>query len=178
MKQTILFICLYVLLFVSACRTPQKTVSRMVETVISAEMQNEAARSETYNFTDTTKKQDVEINYFKIEFYPPDDKTDTMPDNSSFPDKGAIKSIEGYTVKAKSEQSGVNESKEKAQVTRNTEKNGDINRHVEIREQPAPDPYRWRYILAIIILVGGGAYFALRKTKLITTPVSFVKKLF
>jgi hypothetical protein len=200
MKQTILFICLCVLFFASGCHTPKKIVSSTAESVISNEKQNEATNSETYNFADTTKKQDVEINYFKIEFYPPrpDDRPDTIPDNPTFPEnmlgniggsnpnkppnnKGAIKSIEGYKVKAKSEQSGVNESKENTQVNRNAEKNEDINRQTEIKEQPAPDPYRWRYIFAIIvsvILAGVGAYFALGKTKLITDLVSFVKKLF
>jgi hypothetical protein len=42
-------------------------------------------------------------------------------------DGDAIKSIEGYTVKAKSEQSGVNESKGNTQVNWNAEKNEDIN---------------------------------------------------
>jgi hypothetical protein len=200
MKQTILFICLCFLFFASGCHTPKKIVSSTAEIVTGNEKQNEATGSETYNFADTTKKQDVEINWFKIEFYPPgpDDKPDTIPNNpaslenslgnigGSNPkkppnDKGAIKSIEGYTVKVKSEQSGVNESKENTQVNRSVEKNGEINRQTEIKEQPAPDPYRWRYILAIIvsvILAGIGAFFALRKNKLIITLISFVKKLF
>jgi hypothetical protein len=202
MKKTILFIiCLCVLFFASGCHTPKNLVSNTKENITTNEKQNEATSSETYNFADTTKKQDVEINYFKIEFYPPagpdDNEPEAIPDNSILPEgvksnagntnpnkppnKGAIKSIEGYTIKAKSEKSGVNESKENTQVNKNAEKNEGINRQAEIKEQPAPDPYRWRYILAIIvsvILAGVGAYFALRKTKLITALISFVKKLF
>ncbi|MDR0420283.1 MAG: hypothetical protein LBH30_02355 [Prevotellaceae bacterium] len=200
MKQTILFICLCVLFVVSGCHTSKKIVSSTAETITSSETQYESTSSETYNFADKTKKQDIEINYFKIEFYPPgpDDNPDTITNNSTFPEnllsnigssnpnkppnnKGSIKSIEGYIVKEKIEQSGVNESTEIAQVNRNTEKNEDINRQDEIKEQPAPDPYRWRYILAIIVLVilaGIGAYLALWKTKPIIALISFVKKLF
>jgi cobalamin biosynthesis Mg chelatase CobN len=198
MKQTILFICLCVLLF-SGCRTPQKIMSNTKEAITSNEKQNEATSSETYNLADTTKKQDVEINYFKIEYYPPGpDKPETIPDNSILPEnllsntgnknpnkppnaKGAIKSIEGYTVKAKSEQSGVNESKKNAQVNRNAEKNEDVNRQAEIKEQPAADPYRWRYILGIVIVValaGAAVYFGFRKSKFVVSIVSFLKNLF
>ncbi|MDR1584835.1 MAG: hypothetical protein LBS07_01500 [Prevotellaceae bacterium] len=171
MKRTILFICFCVLLFTS-CRIPQKlTTSHTTEAIISNEKQNETTSREIYNFADTTKKQGVEINYFKIEFYPQDgpshqDTTDNivLPDailsniGSSNPDKppnnkGAIKSIEGYTVTAKSEQSGVNESKKNTQVNKNAEKNEDINRQAEITEQPAPDPYRRRYNILIIIFL-------------------------
>ncbi|MDR1459387.1 MAG: OPT/YSL family transporter [Bacteroidales bacterium] len=200
MKQTILFICLCLLLF-SGCRTPQKITNRLAESVTGNERQNEATSSETYNFADTTKKSDVEVNYFKIEFYPPagpEDKADMIPDNSTLPEalssntgsknpskppdnKGAIKSIEGYTVKAKSEQSGVNESKENTQVNRNAEKSEDINRQAETVEQPAPDPYRWRYILGIVIVVilaTVGVYFGFRKSKIVVSIISFLKNLF
>jgi hypothetical protein len=188
------------LFFTSGCHTPKKIVSNTAETVTSNETQNEATSSEIYNFADTTKKQDVEINYFKIEFYPPspDDKPDTIPDNSIFsenllgnignsnpkkpPDnKGAIKSIEGYTAKAKGEQSGVSESKKNTQTNRNAEKNEGVNRKTEIKEQPAPDPYRWRYILGIciaVVLTGTGLYFGFRKTKIVKAVVTFFKKIF
>jgi hypothetical protein len=199
MKQTLFLFALCVLLL-TGCRTPKKLTSHTMETVTSNEKQNETTSSETYNFVDTTKKQDVEINYVKVEFYPPspNDKPGTIPDDSTLPEnlssnivssnpdkppnnKGAIKSIEVYTVKSKGEQSGINESKENTQVNRNAEKNEDINRQAEITEQPAPDPYRWRYILAIIIAVivaGTGLYLGLRKTKWIAVIISFMKKLF
>jgi hypothetical protein len=193
MKRVILFICCVLLL--DSCRTPKKLVSSTAETVTNNETQNEAISSETYNFADTTKKQEVEINYYKIEFYPPavPNEPDTIPigilskgiieraENPKIkpPPTGAIKSIEGYIVKEKIEQSGVNESTEIAQVNRNTEKNEDISQQAEIKEQPAHDPYRWRYILAIIVsVILGVVYFVLQKTNLITTLISFVKKLF
>jgi hypothetical protein len=180
------------------CSAPKKIISSTAETLTSSEKQSEAASSELYNFADTTKKQEVEVTYFKIKFYPPDDSPVAIPDDPAFPEnllgstgssnpkkppnrKGAVKSIEGYTVIAKSQQSGVNKSNENTQVSRNAEKNEDISRQAEVKEQPAPDPYRWRYILAIVIsviLAGVGAYFVFRKAKLITGLISVVKKLF
>jgi hypothetical protein len=170
MRQRILFSCLCVLFLSFGCRTPKKIVGSTSETITGNEKQSETASSETYNFADTTKKQDVEINWFKVDFYPPEteDRPETIPDNSTLNlldnigsskqkkppnNKGAIKSIEGYTVKAKSEQAGVNESRENAQVNKKAEKNEDINRQAEIKEQPAPDPYRWRYIFYILVLL-------------------------
>jgi hypothetical protein len=199
MKRIILFGCSCILLF-AGCRTPQKIVSNTKEAITSNEKQNEATSSEIYNFADTTKKQGVEINYFKIEFYPPgpDDKPDTIPDKPAFPEnllgniggsnpkkppnnKGAIKSIEGYTVKAKSEQSGIAEEKSNTVTNKEAEINADITRAAEVTEQPAPNLHRWRYILGICIVValaGTGLYFGLRKTKAVKAIVTFFKKLF
>jgi len=191
---------IFAILALVGCNAPKKIAGNTRESIINNEKQNEAINSETYNFADTTKKQDVEINYFKIEYYPPwqDEKPDTMPDNSIFPEnllsnsgnknpkkppgnKGAIKSIEGYTVNAKNKQAGVNGNKENKQVNRNTEKNENINRQSEIKEQSAEDPYRWRYIfgtLILVVIIGIGGYFLLRKSKFVISIVSFLKNLF
>jgi amino acid transporter len=48
-------------------------------------------------------------------------------------------------------------------------------------EQPAPDPYRWRYILGIVISVisvGFVAYYGLRKTKVVNSIITFLKNIF
>lgn len=197
MKPKNLFICLCVLLIAGGCRTPQKIISSTTETITSSEKQSEAASSEIHNFADTTKKQEVEVTYFKIEFYPPyDDNPGAIPDDPAFLEnlsgstgssspkkppnsKGAIKSIEGYTVSAKIEQSSVSESKENTQVTRNSEKSEDISRQAEINEQPAPDPYRWRYIFWIIVLIIAIiTYFSLRKKGIVAAIVSFFTSIF
>ena len=44
-------------------------------------------------------------------------------------------------------------------------------------EQPAADPYRWRYILAILIIVIVAGVW-LSKTKVGNTVISFIKKIF
>ncbi|KAA6303108.1 MAG: hypothetical protein EZS26_000711 [Candidatus Ordinivivax streblomastigis] len=199
MKQTILFLC-FALLFLCGCHTPKKLVSNTKENITTNEKQNEVTSSETYNFADTTKKSDVEVNYFKIEFYPPavpDEEANAPPNNSILPEgvksnvgntnrskppnQGAIKSIEGYTIKAKSEEAGINESQESSTVNRNEEKNEDINKQVDIKEQPAADPYRWRYIFGIVIIVAllaVGIYFVFRKSKFVISVMSFLKAFF
>jgi hypothetical protein len=200
MKRTILFICLCVLLF-AGCHTPKKLVSSTTENIKTSDKQNEVSTNESYSFVDTTKKQGLEINYYKIEFYQPEgpNEPDDIPVNAvlqegvnniagSIPTnkppnagKGAIKSIEGYTIKSGSEQTGVNEEKSNTTTNKDAENNTDITNTKEIIEQSASDPYRWRYILGIIIsliCVGIVAYFALQKSKIITTIIAFLKKIF
>jgi hypothetical protein len=199
MKTKILFICFCILLF-TECNAPKKLVSNTTENIKISEKQNEVSTTETYSFVDSTKKQGLEINYYKIEFYQPagPNETDAIPDNVVLPKgvniadsnqrtkppnagKGAIKSIEGYTIKAGSEQTGVNKEKSKETVNLEVENNRDISKMGKIAEQPASDPYRWRYILGIIIsliCVGVVVYFALQKSKIITTIIAFVKKIF
>jgi len=55
--------------------------------------------------------------------------------------------------------------------------NTDITKSEKIIEQPAPDPYRWRYIFGIvvsIILLGIVAYFVFRKTKIVILIITFL----
>ncbi|MDR1563108.1 MAG: hypothetical protein LBS54_08545 [Dysgonamonadaceae bacterium] len=66
-------------------------------------------------------------------------------------------------------------------VEYNTSDSIKINTSESLSEQPAPNPYRWRYILGIIIsivLFVVGMYFTLWRTKPIISLISFVKKLF
>jgi cobalamin biosynthesis Mg chelatase CobN len=202
MKRIILFTCIC-LLFFAGCRTPQKIISNTTESIKTSEQHNETSTAESYSFVDTTKKAGFEINYYRIEFYPPEGpaKPDTTPNKDNIVPEGAkadtkqptagkakadtkqpaIKSIEGYTVKSISEENGVTEEKSNTATTKDAENNTDINKDAEITEQPAPDPYRWRYILGILVLVvvvGIVAYFKLKKTKIIGKIVVFLKKLF
>jgi len=201
MKRTILFICFCVLIFSTGCHTPKKIASNITENIKTSEQYNEATTTETYSFVDTTKKSGLEINYYKIEFYPPAGPSEpdgTIPDNPIFPfsinnntegsnpkskppNAGAIKSIEGYTIKATDEQTGINEETSNITTNKDAEINTDITRAAKVTEQPAPDPYRWRYILGICIIValaGIGLYFGLRKTKVVMAIVAFFKKIF
>jgi len=204
MKRTILFIGLCILLF-SGCKSTKKIASNTRENIQASEKQNEVSITESYSFIDTTKKAGLEISYYKIEFYSPVGPSEpdrTIPDNPTFPfginnniegsnpkskppntgnEKGAIKSIEGYTIKAASEETGINEEKSNIIINKDAEKNIDIDRVAKVTEQPAPDLYRWRYILGICIIValaGTGLYFGLRKTKVVKAIITFLKKVF
>jgi uncharacterized membrane protein YkgB len=75
----------------------------------------------------------------------------------------------------------LDESQEKTAVNRNEEKNEDINKQIDIKEQPAADPYRWRYIFGIVIviaLLAVGIYFTSRKSKFVSSIISFLKAFF
>jgi hypothetical protein len=199
MKKIILFL-ICPLLFLCGCHTPKKLISSTSEQSKITDKQKEISTNETYNFADTTQKSDVEISYFKIEFYPPipdEQRPNGFPDNYALslsqnnasgnpnvdkpPNKGAIKSIESYTIKSTDEQTGMSESKKNSTSNIEAEKKADINNKVDITEQPAPDPYRWRYIFGIvisIIMLVVGLYFAFRKSKFVVSVISFLKKLF
>jgi hypothetical protein len=95
--------------------------------------------------------------------------------------KGTIKSIEGYTIKAAGEQTGVNEEKSNTTINKDAVNNTDITKNEEITEQAVADPYRWRYIFGIVIIIAlstVGLYFGFRKSKFVVSIVSFLKKLF
>jgi hypothetical protein len=125
----------------------------------------------------------IEINNYKIEFYPPTawpNEPDTIQKNK-LPPTGAIKSIEGYTIKSVNRQTGVNEEKGTATTNKTGQNSTDITGTVKVTEQPAADPYRWRYIFGIVVvtvLAGIAAWFGLRKCEFVATVISFVKKLF
>lgn len=190
-------------LFLTSCATTRKLKSNTQETEKVEEKRTEVVTGEVTTVVDTTKKEGLEITYTKIEFYPPvsglyteipNDEGDGIEGGAEIMDKepypkvkeppnkrGAIKSIEKYTVRQNKETAGTAKAEQKTQATTTEEKVTDISIAEETTEAPAPDPYRWRYILAIIIIVlvaGTVAYFWLRKTKVITTIVSFIKKLF
>ena len=199
MNRTIFFIC-FCLLFFTSCHTLKKIASNTTETVKIREQQNEVSTTETYSFVDTTKKSGTEISYYKIEFYPPAGPTapNTIPNKTVFPEginysgsnpttkppnagKGAIKSIEGYMIKAASEQTGRAEEIKGETTNKTAQNNTDITKTEKITEQPAPDPYRWRYVFGIvvaIILIGAIAHFGLRKTKIVVSIITFLKKIF
>jgi len=201
MKKTNLFIFFCVLIFSTGCHTSKKIASNITENIKTSGQYNEATTTETYSFVDTTKKSGLKIKHYKIEFYPPTGPSkpdETIPDNPIFhfginnntegsnpkskpPNVGAIKSIEGYTIKATDEQTGINEETSNITTNKDAEINTDITRTAKVTEQPAPDPYSWRYILGICIIValaGIGLYFGLRKTKVVIAIVTFFKKIF
>jgi hypothetical protein len=82
----------------------------------------------TANIIDSTKTAGLDIKYFKIEFYPSTEQpagpgpepekeptaanvnNEPKPANKKPPDKGAIKSIEGFIINSTSEEKGITET--------------------------------------------------------------------
>jgi hypothetical protein len=177
------------------CSSPKNLTSSTKETGTTEEKRSEFTEGEINTFVDSTKRAGLDIKYFKIEFYPPEEQPagpcpepekepapgnvnkEPKPTNKKPPDKGAIKSIEGFIINSTSEEKGIAETKEKNISQKEEEINTDNTLETDLTEETAEDPYKWRYILGIlitIIVIGVAGYFLLRKSKVAT----LIKKLF
>lgn len=202
-KFSIVVIALLLSVLLAGCSTPRKLAGSTKETAKTEEKRDETAAAEFRRTVDSTKTEGVEVTYTKIEFFPPE--PDTLPVKQSTtktggpsnpvadtpknrpkepkekqpPDTGrqAIKSIETFTVKQKAEATGVTQEEQKTETTKTEEVNTDTDKETDITEKPAADPYRWRYIFGILILLAVGIIL-LRKTKVFTAVVGFFRKLF
>lgn len=203
-KFNIVAIALLLTVLLSGCSTPRKLAGSTKETVKTEEKRNEATAAEFRRTVENTKIEGVEVTYTKIEFFPPEPDTlpakqDTTKTGSPFkpvadtpknrpkepkekrpPDtgrQGAIKSIETFTVKQNAEAAGVTQEEQKTETTKAEEVNTDANTETDITEEPAADPYRWRYIFGILLLLAV-AFFFLRKTKVFRAVAALFRKLF
>lgn len=186
------------------CSTPRKLAGSTKETAKTEEKRDETTAAEFRRTVDSTKTEGVEVTYTKVEFFPPEpDSREAKPDTTQAGDsskpaadtpknrpkepkekqppntgrQGAIKSIETFTVKQKAETTGVTQEVQKTETTKTEEVNTDTDKESDITEKPAADPYRWRYIFGILVLLGV-AFFLLRKTKVFTAVAAFFRKLF
>lgn len=203
-KFSIVAIALLLAVLLFGCSTPQKLAGSTKETAKTEEKRDETTAAEFRRTVDSTKTEGVEVTYTKIEFFPPEpDTRQTKPDamqagGPSNPDadtpknrpkepkekqppdtgrQGAIKSIETFTVKQKAEATGVTQEEQKTETTKTEEVNTDTDKETDITEKPAADPYRWRYIFGILVLLAV-AFCFLRKTKVFTAVAAFFRKLF
>lgn len=190
---------------IAGCASPRKLASKTKEKTNVEEKRTETTAGEIFHRVDTTKTEGVEITYTKIEFFPPEpDKQEIKPDTIAMggpsnpvadtpknrtkepkekrpPDttgkRGAIKSIDSYTMKQKSEAAGVTQTEQKEGATKTEEVNTDSDTETDVTEEPAADPYRWRYIFGILLLLAV-AFFFLRKTKVFRAVAALFRKLF
>lgn len=203
-KFSIVVIALLLSVLLAGCSTPRKLAGSTKETAKTEEKRDETTVAEFRRTVDSTKTEGVEVTYTKIEFFPPEPDTrqtkpDTMqaggpsnpvadtpknrpkePKEKQPPDtgrQGAIKSIETFTVKQKAEATGVTQEEQKTETTKTEEVNTDTDKETDITEKPAADPYRWRYIFGILVLLAV-TFFFLRKTKVFTAVAAFFRKLF
>lgn len=206
MKQKVYIVITFVVLSVlfTGCAAPKNLTISTKENTNIEEKRTETTAGEIFHRVDTTKTEGLEITYTKIEYYPPEpDKQETKPDVTKVggpskpitdtlrnrpkepkekrpPDtrkQGAVKSIERYTMKQKSEAAGVTQTEQKEEATKTEEVNTDSDTETDVTEKPVADPYRWRYIFGILLLLAV-AFFFLRKTKVFTAVAAFFRKLF
>lgn len=192
MKRVVLFIFCIIMLY--ACASTRKTTQSSEVFDVSTE-KTESESSNVERFIDTTKTDKKKITITEIEFCPPtvnnespgiDDKPKasnvsglSLPNIGNI-DNATIKSIKQTTIESESETKGEsNESSSTANiiseaVLENTEKK------VMINEEPAPDPYKWRYIF-YILLIGVAALLYFKRVPVmnwIKTILSGIRKIF
>ncbi|KAA6350895.1 hypothetical protein EZS27_001742 [termite gut metagenome] len=153
MKTNIILGFVFILTFLSGCSTPHKLASSTKEATKVEAKRTEAVSNEVTTFVDTTKVEGTEITHIRVDFYPPESSGQT-PTN-----KGAIKSIDVTKISQKKEAAGVSGTTEKEEMTKSEGINSDTTSEIETIEQPAPDPYRWRYILGIGVLLATGLLY-------------------
>ena len=174
------------IVFFGACSTPKKISTSSKEKTNISEVKTESKAGQSSIFTDTTKSAKGEVLYIKIEYYPPGPEVEPggLPEVDKPkrpPDSKNIKSIESLTIKQESENKGVSEQKQDTTAAKASNINNEIIKDEESETDPAADPYKYRYIFGIIIAGLGiviAAYFFLRKTKLFTSVISFLKNMF
>lgn len=178
MKKIITFIALLVML--ASCGATKKAI-KTTETQLDSLTVAKAVSEQTEKVVDTTRTEHGKVTITEIEFFPPteieqpqpepdkpkdsdnkvaDEPKKTQPTTTASVDlanvgkvQGAVKSIKQTVIesdveeKGKSEESSEsNETESAATVTKTTES-------TDKNQEPTPDPYRWRYIFFIALLL-------------------------
>lgn len=189
----------FLVLFLIGCSAPRKLAGAAKETQQVEGKRTESSKSEVSLSVDTTKRTGVEVTYTKIEYYPPgpndnsqyeeepikepegakpDNKKPLSNDSKKPPNNnGSVKSIEQYTYKQTTEEAGATKQENKTEGTFYDEVSANKTAEEETTEEPSADPYRWRYILGILIVVAI-IFVLIAKSKVFAILRSFFRKLF
>jgi hypothetical protein len=139
----------------SGCSLQKKSVSSKIVESNSAEVKTTLSDQSVFTI-DTSKTSNKEIVYSKTEYYPPAENSGTATATQNDKDvKGAVKSVETYTVREKSDTKGQskienNIRKDSAAVVKN-----DVISETVQKTKPAPDPHRWMWIFGILVICAG-----------------------
>jgi hypothetical protein len=154
-------ILLPLILCLCACASTRKNVQTTSESeVVQESTATQSAKTE--KMVDTTKTESGKIILTEIEFYPPtvieahkDTTARQMQSINNIGDiKGAtIKSIKQTIIESHSEQNG--KSREASETDGKQSEAILVKNEQTIHQDvsPAPDPYRWRYIFYILVLI-------------------------
>lgn len=154
---------LLVTFFMISCASTRKSVQTSCTTDTSID-KVDSQTMKTEKAIDTTKTEDGKITITEIEFFPNVNKSDTIKSainvgglniaNVGSIKNAAIKSIKQTTIEKKSEQKGKSNESSESEKIQSTVVATKSNQTSQIQTSPAPDPYRWRYIFYILVLVG------------------------
>ena len=146
-----------------SCASTRKSVQTSCTTDTSID-KVDSQTMKTEKAIDTTKTEDGKITITEIEFFPNVNKSDTIKSainvgglniaNVGSIKNAAIKSIKQTTIEKKSEQKGKSNESSESEKIQSTVVATKSNQTSQIQTSPAPDPYRWRYIFYILVLVG------------------------
>lgn len=146
-----------------SCASTRKSVQTSCTTDTSID-KVDSQTMKTEKAIDTTKTEDGKITITEIEFFPNVNKSDTIKSainvgglniaNVGSIKNAAIKSIKQTTIEKKSEQKGKSNESSESEKIQSTIVATKSNQTSQIQTSPAPDPYRWRYIFYILVLVG------------------------
>lgn len=156
---------LLVTFFMISCASTRKSVQTSCTTDTSIDKVDSQAMK-TEKAIDTTKTESGKITITEIEFYPPtllpdvpmSGNEETTPcfeiDGVGKVKGGNVKHIKQTTIEKKSEQKGKSNESSESEKIQSTVVATKSNQTSQIQTSPAPDPYRWRYIFYILVLVG------------------------
>lgn len=166
MKNIFIFILCMLMV---ACASTKKSTQNIKETA-NVLAQVDESHSAAEKFIDTTKTESGKITITEIEFYPPNaneppqgnkesPKSTSNVSGLSLPNVGnignaSIKSIKQTTIEKRSEQKGKSNESSESEKIQSAVIATKSNQTSQIQTSPAPDPYRWRYIFFILVLVG------------------------
>lgn len=165
--------------FMVSCASTRKSVHTSCTSVTNTES-SENSNQKTESVVDTTKTESGKITITEIEFYPPtNDLTDgedtvnnittsdeTKVKNSKATNVGdiylpnvgsiknaAIKSIKQTTIESELEQKGESKETNESDKSKSESIISKTSQFGVEEITPAPDPYRWRYIFYILLVV-------------------------
>lgn len=161
--KNLLLLLVTCLLF--SCASTRKSVQTSCTTDTSID-KVDSQTMKTEKAIDTTKTEDGKITITEIEFFPTNNENKSDTTKSAFNVDGlnianigsiknaAIKSIKQTTIEKKSEQKGKSNESSESEKIQSTVVAIKSNQTSQIQTSPAPDPYRWRYIFYILVLLG------------------------
>lgn len=186
-----------------SCASTRKSVQMSCTSQTNTESA-EKQTSKTEKVVDTTKTESGKVTITEIEFYPPYDcqhkdtaskapkknpKADKPKGNNvgeiNLPNVGnikdaAIKSIKQTTIESEKEQKGESKESNESDNSKSEATLSNTSQSGTEESTPAPDPYRWRYIFYILLIVAIGLLYIKRVPILnwIKTILSGIRKIF
>lgn len=178
MKKILFFLFCVIL---CSCKSTKDTLKSFEQEDLKTTKQ-ETTNESANKLVDTTKTEKGKITITEIQFYPPSggveepNGTDDKVAPSKIPKqpvKNAIKSIKQTTIETEKEEKG--ESEESQTSSANNNEATALNTKKDIKQEvaPAPDPYKWRYIFYIGLLIVGVLLYLNR-----TTVIKIIKDFF